>query len=167
MKALTPIIPMLLIAAACTDTCPENKNAVPLAGFYASDINISDKITVDSIEVIGAGMPGDSALSPASESKSRLYMPFRIDSDTTTYVFIDRHKSSGLRDTVRFIYSRTPRFVSVDCGVSYIFDIRDISWQGELIDSAVCPTGFIDNTNVENIRIYFAGQDDGEEEDNT
>lgn len=158
LKTLTPVIPMLITATACSDTCTENKNAVPLAGFYASGSGIADRISVDSVEVIGAGMPADSALSAASVRKDELYLPFRIDSDTTTYIFAERRRDAPRESTVRFIYSRTPRFVSVECGVSYIFDIRKIVCEGTLIDSVVCPTGFIDNTNAENIRIFFAGQ---------
>lgn len=146
---------MTVALASCTDTCPENKNSIPLAGFYASGKSV-EKISIDSLEVTGAGAPDKSVLSSADAVKDRLFLPFRIDSDSTEYVFIDRHRGSSLRDTVTFIYSRTPRFVSVECGVSYLFDILDIQCQGVLIDSVTCPQGFIDNTNAENLRIYFS-----------
>lgn len=140
--------------AGCTDTCTENKNAVPLAGFYTA--GGTQRVDVDSLEVVGVGAPGDSVLSSASVSKNELYLPFRIDSDTTRYVFRNTAGEGNTRDTVTFVYSRTPRFVNVECGASYIFDIRDITSQGLLIDSVTCPNGFIDNTNAENLRIYFA-----------
>jgi len=138
----------------------ENKNALPLAGFYAS--GSTDKITLDSLEVIGVGKPEDSALLAGGSRIDRLYIPFRIDSDTTRYVFCDAHLSGGGCDTVTFVYSRTPRFVNVECGVSYIFGIRKIMCQGVLIDSVTCPAGFIDNSNSENLRIYFAVTEEGE-----
>lgn len=144
----------LAAASGCTDTCSENKNALPLAGFYAA--GGTDRIDIDSLEVTGIGAPGDSALSSASETKSQLYLPFRIDSDTTRYVFRDAAGGVQRRDTVTFVYTRTPRFVNVECGVSYLFDIHDITCQGVLIDSVTCPNGFIDNTNTENLHIYFA-----------
>lgn len=143
-------------AVSCSDTCNENKNALPLAGFYAPG-NSTEKIMVDSLEIYGVGAPGDSVLSPATQSKSEVYLPFRIDSDTTRYAFV-RVAGDGTRtaDTVTFVYERVPRFVNVECGVSYIFDIRDIRCGGVLIDSVTCPGGFIDNTNAENLHIYFA-----------
>lgn len=160
-KTVAPLFILLaLLVASCSDTCSENKNALPLAGFYPS--GGTEKISLDSLGVTGVGIPGDSALSEGGTRIDRLYLPFRIDSDTTRYVFRDAHLYGGARDTVTFIYSRTPRFVNVECGVSYIFGIRSITSQGVLIDSVTCPTGFIDNSNLENLKIYFAVTEEGE-----
>lgn len=139
---------------SCSDTCLENKNALPLAGFYYEDN--PQKITLDSLEIRGQGAPGDSVLSPASEVKNQVYLPFRIDSDTTVYIFNRSQDKRVLTSTVTFIYSRTPRFVNAECGVSYIFDIKKIECRGSVIDSVTCPNGFIDNTNAENLKIYFS-----------
>lgn len=127
-----------------------------MAGFYYSGSESTSLVRIDSLEIVGVGIPNDSVLSPASESKSEIYLPFRIDSDTTSYVFIDAHRLSGVRDTVTFIYTRTPRVASIDCGVSYIFDMLSITSQGALIDSVTCPAGFIDNTGGQNLNIYFS-----------
>ncbi len=151
------LIPALLMAASCSDTCTENKNALPFAGFYR--IGSSEQVSVDSLLITGIGAPGDSVLSPESASKSSVYLPFKIDSDTTRYIFTDARRSRMVDDTVTFVYSRTPRFANVECGVSYIFDIRDILFTGTLIDSVSCPSGFIDNTNQENLKIYFSTDD--------
>lgn len=145
-----------LLVWGCEDTCNENRNALPLAGFYKVDADgRPESCRIDSLAVRGVGAPGDSVLSPASETKSQLYLPFRIDTDRTTYVFADAHKGSQLRDTVTFDYTRVARFASAECGVSYVFHVHDITWHGRLIDSVVCPKGFIDNDNVENLKIYF------------
>lgn len=149
------IIALTGVSGGCSDTCNENRSALPTAGFYYSGAESADLVTLDSLEVIGVNAPSDSVLSPASEQKNELYLPFRIDSDTTQYVFVDAHKLSGLRDTVTFVYTRTPRIVNLECGVSYLYDIRSISAQGVLIDSVTCPQGFIDNAAGRNINIYF------------
>ena len=147
----------MVFLSACRDTCSDNKNALPRAGFYIHDSEGAvSKVSVDSLEVIGVGMPPDSVLSEASVSKNELYLPFRIDSDRTQYVFINRRRGADIRDTVTFDYTRVARFVNVECGVSYVFHIHDITSEGTLIDSVVCPNGFIDNANIENLRIYFA-----------
>lgn len=150
----------LTLAVSCKETCTDNKNALPLAGFYAS--GGTEKISLGSLEVVGVGVSEDTALYSGESAIDRLYLPFKIDSDTTRYVFRNTGSEQGGRDTVTFVYSRTPRFVNVECGVSYIFGIREITCQGVLIDSVTCPTGFIDNRNAENLRIYFAVTEQGE-----
>lgn len=152
---------MLLMAAAlpltsCSDECTENRNALPLAGFYSS-ANPAETLSVDSLDVRGVGVPGDSTLFDGERSVSQLYLPFRIDSDSTAYTFrIRKADASSTPDTVTFIYDRVPHFVSEECGVSYRFDIRSIECRGELIDSVTCPQGYIDNANRQNLNIYFS-----------
>lgn len=155
-------LPLLLLwvltlsMTSCGDTCAENQNALPLGGFYLAGDSTNQKIRVDSLSIAGIGAPGDSILSAATELKSEIYLPFRIDSDTTGYVFTRRAGGTTSESRVEFIYSRTPRFVSVECGVSYVFGIRKIECTGNLIDSIVCPAGYINSNNVENLRIYFS-----------
>ena len=149
-----------------TDECYDNKTALPYAGFYGMADSLMQNVKIDSLEVYGIGAPGDSILSDGKTALSTLYLPFRIDSDTTTYVFrILREplKSLGISDTVTFIYDREPRFVSGACGVSYLYTIKDIRTRGFLIDSVVCPDMEISNADKENIRIYFH-TGEGEEE---
>ncbi len=143
-----------------TDECAQNKNALPYAGFYNSS-DPTKTVSIDSLEVYGAKAPGDSILFAGKNAISRLYLPFRIDRDTTTYVFRYLHKvleEADIRDTVRFIYTRNPRFVSSACGVSYVFDMVKIEHSTEFIDSVVCPMNMIDNKDSENLKIYFRVQ---------
>lgn len=159
MRILTAtVFACILMTWGCsTDECYQNKNALPLAGFYDSSVPDS-KLAIDSVQVYGVGAPGDSILSPGTGQISSLYMPFRLDSDTTRYVFRYLQKNLqqyDIRDTVTFIYSRNPRFVSSACGASYVFDIDTIKVTGLLIDSVVCPGNAITNMATENLRIYF------------
>lgn len=146
---------ILLTVTACNDNCGENMNAIPLAGFYVAGEK-DEQVRVDSLEVRGIGAPSDSILSSPSETKTQLFLPFRIDSDTTSYLFTMNVQGYSLASEVTFVYSRTPRFAEAECGVSYIYDIKKIECTGNLIDSVTCPGGFIDNTNIENLRIYLA-----------
>lgn len=161
-KALTYIMvlsvcALWLISGCSSDECLQNKNALPLAGFYSSQPDHA-KISVDSIEVSGVNAPGDSVLSSGKTRISELYLPFRLDSDTTRYVFRYLQKDLEFyrfRDTITFIYERTPRFVSSACGVSYAFKIKEIRNTGVIIDSVACPAGEITNMATQNIEIYF------------
>lgn len=149
-KILAAVL-IVLLGASCSDDCSENQNALPLAGFYSST---GEEVSVDSLRVVGLGAPGDSVLYSGSGAITQLYLPFRVTSDTTTYLFGSLPRTK--LDTVTFIYSRTPVFVSEECGVSYRFDIREIRCHGLMIDSVTCPLGYIDNVNAQNLRIYFS-----------
>lgn len=151
------VIATAMITACNSDECYQNKNALPLAGFYSSQPDHA-KLTVDSIQVTGVGVPGDSVLSTGKSRISELYLPFRLDSDTTKYLFRYIRKdlaAYGLRDTITFIYSREPRFVSSACGVSYAFVMKEIRHTSILIDSVACPAGEITNMATQNLQIYF------------
>ncbi|MDE6338269.1 MAG: hypothetical protein K2K97_00595 [Muribaculaceae bacterium] len=148
---------MNTLTGCSTDECMQNRNALPLAGFY-SDAQDHAKINIDSVQVCGVGAPGDSVLFNGLSRISQLYLPFRLDSDTTRYLFRYLHKELAaydLKDTVTFIYDRTPRFVSSACGVSYVFTIKEIRNTGMLIDSVACPAGEITNMATENLEIFF------------
>lgn len=139
-----------LIAAGCSGECYENKNALPLASFRTSD---TTEVRMDSLRVLGAGAPGDSTLWEGTTPVEELYLPFRVDSDTTAYVF--EHLRTALRDTVTFIYSRDPVLASYECGVSYVYQMKSITTDGILIDSVTCPGGRITNKNSVNLIIYL------------
>lgn len=146
------------IAWGCSsDECLQNKTALPYAGFYNS-FSPAEAVSIDSLQVTGYQSPGDSVLFAGRTAINKLYLPFRIDRDTTVYIFRYLHKhlaDINAVDTVKFIYARNPRFVSSACGVSYVFDIKDIQTTGLLIDSVVCPMHMIDNMDIENLKIYF------------
>ena len=104
------------------------------------------------------GVPGDSILFAGNSSINELYLPFRLDRDTTAYIFKYLHSrlaQQNIADTIRFVYSRTPRFVSSACGVSYIFRLKTIISTDAFIDSVSCPYGEITNMDTENLHIYF------------
>lgn len=148
------IIGIIVAMGSCSSECYDNQNALPLAKFSNA---LGGELQLDSVEVFGIGAPGDSILWEGGATNS-LYLPFRVDSDTTAYVFRTLPADSlsvTVSDTVTFIYDRAPRFVSAECGVSYVYKIRDIKCTGELIDSVVCPGGEITNANVDNLIIYL------------
>lgn len=160
MKGLRYILPamLLLLAGACAKECYENQNALPQAKFVIND-SVPREGTMDGIMVYGLGAPNDSVLWDGGSTQS-LYLPFRVDSDTTVYIF-EKPATEGeegsvtLRDTVTFTYSRAPSFVSAECGVSFIFHMNRIENTGALIDSVTCPKWKITNENVDNLIIYL------------
>lgn len=166
---LLPVTALFLLAAVIigcsTNECDGNKNSLPLAGFYDSADPLM-AVALDSTQIIGAHVPGgESALSGYSSGATQVYLPFRVDSDTTQYYLFYRQKkleALGLSDTITFIYDRVPWFISAACGVIYRYDMKKITTTHTFIDSVVCPNGFIDNAEIENLQIYFRVSHDDE-----
>ncbi len=81
-----PFLSVVLIAVglSCSnEECFENKNSLPLAGFYSSGDD-PKTISLDSISIYGVGVPGDSILQDSVRGLSQSYLPFRIDENSTT-----------------------------------------------------------------------------------
>lgn len=148
---------LLCIGSCTTNDCSDNQNSLPLAGFYSSQV-VPQAIAIDSISVFGLRAPGDSLLLDSALKVQEVYLPFRIDERTTTYV-IDYHQKAisdyRLNDTVTFRYSPEPYFVSIGCGAIYRYVMEGIDYTTHIIDSVTCPEGVITNAPIQNLRIYF------------
>lgn len=148
---------IMLLAGCSSDECYENKNSLPLAGFYSSD-SIPKEISIDYVSIYGIGAPGDSVLHDSVSGLKESYLPFRIDQEQTTYVIQYLQGILGrlrVADTITFDYEIKPWFESKACGASYRYVMRNIHTTHHVIDSVTCPTGEIDNKNAVNLRIYF------------
>lgn len=163
-----PSVILLLIFGmflSCSNSeCYDNKNSLPLAGFYTSQAKPL-AISLDSISILGIGAPGDSILQDSVRSLSQVYLPFRIDQNSTTYEIRYLSGLFGLyriTDRITFNYDIIPMFVSTACGAVYYYKITSIDHTNNLIDSVICPTGEITNANVENLKIYFRVGDEEE-----
>lgn len=146
-----------LFAACNSSECLDNKNSLPLAGFYSSEPT-PQAISLDSISIFGIGAPGDSILHDSVRSLSKTYLPFRIDQGQTIYQINYLAGDLGkfrISDRITFNYDIQPWFVSSACGAIYRYRITSIETTHNLIDSVVCPLGTIGNADIENLRIYF------------
>lgn len=170
-KAAGAMVILILMLGAlnsgCNTTeCFDNQNSLPLAGFYSS-APVPQSITLDSISILGIGAPGDSILQDSVRGLSQVYLPFRIDQNSTTYEI--RYLSGaaglfGIYDVITFNYDIVPWFVSTACGTIYDYKITSIETTHNFIDSVTCPLGEITNANIENLKIYFR-VDLGEDEE--
>ncbi len=146
-----------LLWPCSTEECMDNRNSLPLAGFYAS-MPGHPKIAVDSISIYGLEAPQDSVLVDSATNIQSAYLPFRINDTSTSYVIsynASALNSPLLNDTVTFSYTLQPWFVSEACGAIYRYHVGGIDYTRHLIDSVACPTGIIDNKPTENLQIFF------------
>ncbi|MCM1452780.1 MAG: DUF6452 family protein, partial [Clostridium sp.] len=139
-----------------TNGCLENRNSVPLAGFYSDATH--RLITVDSLQITGEGMPEDDPLLDAGSRVNQVYLPMRSTHQSTTWVFSYKQKELDfpeLNDTLSFDYESTPYFAGNECGVVYYYDITHMEYTTHLIDSVAIIDSLVTNTDLERIQIYF------------
>lgn len=145
------------VVGCSTSECFDNQNSLPLAGFYSSTKD-PKAISLDSITILGIGAPGDSILQDSVRTLSQVYLPFRIDQNSTTYQIRYLSGLAGMlriTDRITFNYDIIPMFVSTACGTVYYYKMTSIEHTDNFIDSVVCPGGEITNANIENLKIYF------------
>lgn len=146
----------LAIAGCNTNGCLENRNSVPLAGFY-SDASMK-LITIDSVQITGEGMPESDPLLKAGEKVNQVYLPMRSTHQSTSWVLSYKQKDLDrpeLNDTISFDYTSTPFFAGNECGVVYYYDITHMDYTKHLIDSVAIVDSLITNVDIERIQIYF------------
>ena len=163
LTGLTVMAGLLTMAVGCSSSdCYENHSAMPLADFFSTET--FSQVNVNRLEIYGLGAPNDSVLY-FDETLSQAYLPFRIWSDTTTYIFaylaflpdgddVQQDQTLVPHDTLTFIYKRQPWFVSPGCGAMYYFDMDTVVHTSVLVDS-VYVNPIITNENSSNIKIFF------------
>lgn len=167
LKLFTAVAAVIILSGSFLQSCAgndcyENRSALPLADFFSMESKKG--VTLQAMGIYGVGAPGDSILY-YNESLSEAYLPFRLDSDRTQYVFtymefalpdisLEEQWPTLPRDTVTFQYRRKPWFVSAGCGAMYFFEMEKVQHTGLFIDS-VAYNKTITNENSANIKIYF------------
>lgn len=164
------IVAMSTLHGCSTDGCLENRNSVPLAGFYDGS---GKNIMLDSLRIISNGISNDSlALSEEGTHVSQVYLPMRVSETSTSWKFEYKWKYLGEDspiDIITFDYDAEPYFASDECGVIYRYHIRRVDYTTNLIDSIVLVRdSVISNIDTEQIKIYFrtASEDESQESTN-
>ncbi|MDE6119304.1 MAG: hypothetical protein K2F82_05510 [Muribaculaceae bacterium] len=152
---LSGIAATLLAAVGCaSDGCLNNRNSIPLAGFYSWQTH--EPVTVAALTVAGDGAPGDSMLID-NEAASQVYLPFRADAPEVTFGFSVALEGGVMTDQLTFAYQTTPYFDNADCGAMYRYRITSVGFNGTLIDSVGIVDSLVTNVETERIKIYFHG----------
>ncbi|MBO4721687.1 MAG: hypothetical protein J5629_02010 [Muribaculaceae bacterium] len=140
---------LTVIATSCNnDNCIGNGSAIPLAGFYNGD----KQITINSLTVYGIGAPNDSVIINKTSAKS-VYLPLRLSTNSCKYVF-NYNTEDMPNDTLTLGYDAIPYFQSHECGAMYKFKITSLEHTTHAIDSVLIPEPMITNADVVSIKIY-------------
>ena len=151
------VVAVMTLVVGCDNGCFENRTSIPKAALYAS--NMPDKtISVDSISVYGVGQKSGAMIVNCGKRVTSFSLPFRNDADTTEFVIRYDMKAlaqSGVCDTLTFIYTRYPHFISADCGVTFNYQIDDFRYTTYMLDSAAVMVDEVTNIDEETLRLYY------------
>ncbi len=147
------VLPMLilpcLLSGCSTEGCKNNRNSIPMAGFY--DYATREPLTISGMGVNGVGAPGDSLLLDPSANAHQVYLPFRGSQTTASFRFI----YGSVADRVTFTYESYPFFDGEECGAMWRYRISSVDHTGLLIDSVAVTDPLITNIERERIMIFF------------
>lgn len=152
--ALLGICVAIVLVGCSSEGCDNNRNSIPMAGFY--DYETLESLTISGLGVTGVGAPGDSLLLDPAKSAHQVYLPFRGAEQTTSFLFT----SGSLVDSLRFDYESYPYFDGEDCGAMWRYRITSVNWTGCLIDSVSVTDSLITNIERERIMIFFTVSSD-------
>lgn len=152
------VVPTVAVSLTGCNTagCTDNRNSLPLAGFYGYPS--LERISLDSVAVGGVGAPGDSLLNEPGKATSTVYLPLRATRQSTSFYLRYLNKAldhPSLTDTITLGYDAEPQFVSEECGAMYIYHITEMRHTSHLIDSVSVTDSTITNLDIERIQIFF------------
>lgn len=151
------VVFVAILIVGCGNGCFENRTSIPKVAFYAS--NTPERaISIDSISVYGVGQKTGAMIVDCGKRVTSLSLPFRNDADTTQYVVQYDMKALaqyGIRDTLTFVYTRYPHFISADCGVTFNYRIDQFQYTTHMLDSAALMVEEVTNIDQETLRLYY------------
>lgn len=151
------VVFVAILIVGCGNGCFENRTSIPKVAFYAS--NAPERaISIDSISVYGVGQKTGAMIVDCGKRVTSLSLPFRNDADTTQYVVqydMETLAQYGICDTLTFVYTRYPHFISADCGVAFNYRIDQFQYTTHMLDSAALMVEEVTNIDQETLRLYY------------
>ena len=150
IRILSIAVLCLGIICGCSSMgCDNNRNSIPMAGFY--DYKTKESLNVRGMAVSGVGAPNDSLLLDPARSAHQVYLPFRGNKTETSFLF----SSGNVADVVTFKYESFPYFDGEECGAMWRYKITEVEFSGELLDSISVVDADITNIERERIMIFL------------
>ncbi len=134
----------------------EDIATVPVRIGFFEDNNTDDPIAVslDSLTVYGLG--NDSLIYNNRPNVAQIELPLNSQQDSCAFIFIlPQAPSEFLQlDTIWFYYDRKATLISMECGFSTFYELNDISYSKNRIDSISLDNLNVRNTLDEHIKIF-------------
>ncbi len=143
---------MMVLLCSCQDDeiCEEVTANDLRIGFYMDGDDDDSWMVVDSLRVYTLERPGQ----PVHEhlvSVSVLELPLNPAADSCSFVIDFYH----LADTIRIVYTRETHLISVECGFTMFFDIKETSHSTNHIVQLHQPVSYVTNTLDEHIKVFL------------
>lgn len=148
---------MLAQTACINEEVCEDIATVPVRIGFFTENNAADEptpITLDSLTVFGLG--NDSLIYNNQFNISQIELPLNSQQDSCAFIFVFPQVPAEilLHDTIWFYYSRKATLVSMECGFSTFYELKNISFSRNRIDSLSLDNINIRNTLDEHIKIF-------------
>lgn len=141
---------MATMLASCSgDGCINNRNSIPLAGFYS--LPDEQQVTVSRMPIYGLGAPNDSSLLDTATNSQQVYLPLRASQTQTSFVF----DGGTIFDTLTINYESYPYYDGEDCGAMWRYLIHDVQYTRNMIDSVLVTDPLITNIERERLMIFL------------
>ncbi|MBO5250740.1 MAG: hypothetical protein J6B31_01900 [Bacteroidaceae bacterium] len=125
--------------------------------FLDSKTHQSVKLT-NGATIAGIIHSGDSLLIDTVFNQAQQYMSVPLSyTNQTTYVM---HYSETLRDTIRLTHKNIPFVSDIECGSVMFYQIENMSYTTNVLDSVVLVNPDINNEEKKNFNIYYRTADD-------
>lgn len=138
----------------CFPSCSENDCSLggrPSARFTFLNSKNNKVISLfDSLTITALGT--DSILLNRGKSINHIILPLSYVDQETTFIL---HYTKLLRDTIWVTHKNFPHFISMDCGISMFYQLREIQYTTFLLDSILLVDPNINDNEKENCRIYY------------
>lgn len=139
----------LAIAGCSNEGCMNNRNSIPMAGFYR--LENEEALSVSKLEIYGVGAPGDSLLLDTLRSSHQVYLPLRGQLPSVRFAF----KAGDMTDTLTINYNSYPYFDGEDCGAMWRYELTSVHYLRTLIDSVLITDPLITNVERERLMIFL------------
>lgn len=151
-KVLSGIIIIVLISFfSCEEKmCEQNTLTLLNIGFFKYISDSDQKLILNNLTVYGIGRE-DSLLYNNQDGLTNIYLPLSPIYDTSNFVFLIDNNP----DTLFLTLKRELHLVSFECGFSTFFTIVSLEHSKNNIDSISLINSMIDNSNEQNLKIYF------------
>ncbi|MCM1310475.1 MAG: DUF6452 family protein [Bacteroides sp.] len=153
MKQLWWIVMFVLgltaLASCSGEGCTNNRNSIPLAGFY--ELDTEQQVSVSRMPIYGVGAPNDSSLVDTARSSQQVYLPLRGNQTQAAFVF----DGGPLKDTLTINYESYPYYDGEDCGAMWRYLIHNVSHTNNFIDSILVTDPLITNIERERLMIFL------------
>ena len=145
------------VAPGCnSDGCTEMRSAMPIARLGNSATG--ETVTLDSLDIHGIGVAGDSLLVSAGTAVSEQYLPLRSSTSSVRWCIAYRYAgldNDRLNDTLTLTYTASPWLSDDDCGAMFRYTITGATATAHLIDSVSIVQADVTNLEDVNLNIYF------------